>query len=60
MGSTVVVWHEDGEPWMYGTVVGHAFDNDHQRSYRIRVSKMGLKIIKTNRHIKSTPLIVEE
>ena len=40
--STVTVEMEHGGPWIYVTVVGHGSEEHDGRSYKIRVTKMGL------------------
>ena len=59
-GSMVTVQHKDGGCWTHGTVVRHTSYGDHGKSYRIRVLKMGYIISRTDRHVKTTPITVEE
>ena len=41
IGFTVVVQHEDGGPWTYGTIEGMGDHNHHGRSYHICIIKTG-------------------
>ena len=59
IGSTVVVQQEDGGPWTHGTVIGKGDHNQHNRSYKIQVTKSG-RIITCNRHMKPTPITTED
>ena len=45
---------------MHGTVVRQGSYDHHERSYRMRVSKMGHISTRTNRHIKTTPIMLDE
>ena len=58
--STVEVQHEDGGCWMHGTVVGYRSDDNHGRSYKKWVTKMGFLITRTRRHIRNTPITAEK
>ena len=59
-GSTVAVQHEDGELWTYETVIWHRFDVPHWGCYRMRVSNTGCIITRTNKHVKTMLITVEE
>ena len=60
-GSTVAVQWEEGRPWTYGTVIGHASDDHNGRNYRIRVTKIGLMFITImKRYVMATPISTED
>ena len=40
-GSTVAVQMENGSLWTYGKVMGHGSEDHSDRSYKMRVTKMG-------------------
>ena len=47
---TVTVEHDDGGPWMHGTIVGHGSDGHCGGSHKIWVTKMVHIITRTKRH----------
>ena len=51
---------KDGRPLTHGTVVRHLSNYHDGRSYKIRVSKTGCIITRTDRHVKTTLIIAEE
>ena len=59
-GSTVVVQHEDGGPWIYGTVKGKDDHNHHERSYNICITRTGHFVTRDKKHIKPTQITAEQ
>ena len=60
MGSTVAVQQEDGGLWTHGTVVGRGDPSHKNRSYTIRVTKIGCIITRKSKYIKAKPITAEQ
>ena len=59
-GSTVVMRHEDGGPWTIGIITAANNSDQTERSYIIRVTKMGRLMTWNTRHTCSTPITTEQ
>ena len=60
IGSTVVVQHEDGGPWIHGTIEGKGDHSHNDRSYTIQVTKTGQLISSNSKHVKPTQITAEQ
>ena len=49
-----------GHPGYHGTIVRHGLDDHHGRSYKLRVSKIGHSITRTQRHTRATMVMAKE
>ena len=58
--STLVVQQEDGGAWTHGTIVGTDNHSHINRSYTIRITRMGYIITSNSKHIKTTPITAEQ
>ena len=45
IGSAVAVQHEDGRPWIHGTIVGTSDHNHHDCAYTIQLTTNGRQIM---------------
>ena len=60
MWSTVAIQLKDGGLWTHGTVEGRGDPSHNNRSYMIHITKTGQIVIKKKKHIKATPITVEQ
>ena len=59
-GSIVAVQQEHGGLWTHGTIVRHGAEDNRGTSYKIRVTKTRCIITRVKRHVKATPISVED